>query len=153
MALAASLGLERKNPLPKGRYWVFRVGARQIVDFDAWLKKNRPLVKLVATDLDTQGAEPQNSFNVFEVAVDNEVVWEGPGLPDRSPPHVTSRQDVENAPVVLEPAEQVTEAGRKVADAVTRGAESFTLLLFAAGILYLLSTTKASRHESAEVYD
>ena len=152
MAEPASLGLERRNPLPKGRYWVFRVGARQIVDFDAWPKKNRPLVKLVATDLDTS-IEPQNSFNVFEVLVDNEVVWEGPGLPDRSPPNVTSRQDVEKAPVVLEPAEQIEEAARKAAGAVTRGAETLSLLLFAAGIAYLLSTTKRGSHERSEVYD
>ena len=151
MAEPASLGLERRNPLPAGRYWVFRVGARQIVDFDAWLKKNRPIVRLVATDLDTGGGEPQNSFNVFEVLRDDEVMWEGPGLPDRSPPHVTSRQDVEKAPVVLEPAEQVTEAGRKVAAAVTRGAETIPLLLLAAGVLYLLSTTK--RGSDDYVYD
>jgi hypothetical protein len=152
MAEPASLGLERRNPLPKGRYWVFRVGARQIVDFDDWLRRNRPLVRLVATDLDPgeRGDVPQNSFNVFEVLRDGEVTWEGPGLPDRSPPHVTSRQDVERAPVILDAPERVRQGIEDAANAVKRGAETIPLLLFLAGVAYLLTQKERG---SREVYD
>lgn len=134
MAEPASLGLERRNPLPAGRYWVFRIGARAIVDFDAWLTKNRANVKLRNHELDPS-AEPQTSFNVFEVLQSGVTMWEGPGLPDRSPPHVTSSQDVQSGPVVLD----LPERARQAAEAATRGAESIPTLLFFFGALWLLS--------------
>jgi hypothetical protein len=148
---AASLGLERENPLPAGRYWVFRIGEFQIAKFDEWLARHRKLgvLRVVSSELD-QEAEPVTAFVVFEVLFDGAARWEGPGLPDRSPEHVTSSEDVINAPKTLEPAEQIEEAGKAAANAVRRGAETIPLLLFAAGVLYLLSQRKNQSHA---VYD
>src|SRR5688572_8570047 len=109
MAQPASLGLERENPLPAGRYWVFRIGEFQIAKFDEWLARHRKqkLLRVVSSELDQN--EPVTAFVVFEVLHDGAVRWEGPGLPDRSPEHVTSSEDVINAPKVLEPAERLEE--------------------------------------------
>jgi hypothetical protein len=139
MTEPASLGLERNNPLPVGRYWVFRIGARDIVDFDAWLEKWRRAGALgvVSSELDPS-TSPQTAFIVFKVTQPNTVIWEGPGLPDRSPDHVTSSQDVISAPAVLEPAERL----ENVVKTVTRAGETLPLLLFAAGVIYLLTREK-----------
>jgi len=151
MALPASLGLERKNPLPVGRYWVFRTGLVDIEAFDKWLATHRKMqvLKVVASDFDPGGpflnTHPPTAFVVFQVLAPNAVVWQGPGLPDRAPPHVTNRQDVEQAPIILDSAERLENAAQRAASAVTRGGETFTLLLFAAAVLYLLSQ-KGSHH-------
>jgi hypothetical protein len=137
MAAPASLGLERKNPLPKGRYWVFRIGPKDIVAFDAWLAKYRKAkaLRVVSSELDQgETTAEMTAFIVWEVLRPDEVVWEGPGLPDRSPPHVTSAEDVISAPKILEPAEQMAEAAAKV----TRAGENLPTLLFFAAIVYLL---------------
>jgi hypothetical protein len=151
--LPASLGLEHENPLPAGRYWVFRLGEFQIAKFDEWLARHRKqkVLQVLSSELD-QEAEPVTAFVVFEVLFDGAVRWEGPGLPDRSPDHVTSSEDVINAPKVLEPAEQLEEAGKGVARAVARGAETIPLLLFAAGVIYLL-TRNSKGTEADELYD
>jgi hypothetical protein len=138
-----SLGLERRNPLPKGRYWVFRIGARQITDFDAWLTKWRKQKALgVRTaDLDPgTSSRPQTAFILFEVFVDDVVVWDQFGLPDRAPGHVTSRSDVET-PEPPDPLDQL-------ADAATRGRESLAAnlaglpgWLLVGGLLYLFATS------------
>ena len=134
--MAASLGLERKNPLPKGRYWVFRMGP-DIGRFDAWLRAwTLPkFLRVVSTELDID-ADPVTEFVVFEVLVDGAVVWEGPGLPDRSPPNVTSAKDVIQAPEVDSGLETLTNA-------LESGGETIPLLLFGLGVWYLL--TKDSR--------
>ncbi len=141
--MAASLGLERENPLPAGRYWVFRIGEFQIAKFDEWLARfgKQKVLRVLASELD-QESEPVTAFVLFEVLFDGTVRWEGPGLPDRAAPHVESSSDVIQAPVVLEPAERIEEAGKEAARAVTRGAETLPLLLFAAAIIYLLTQKK-----------
>lgn len=141
--MVASLGLERKNPLPVGRYWVFRLGPEQIRDFDKWLDVHRRMkvLRVVASELD-QEADPVTAFVVFEVTRDNAVVWQGPGLPDRSPPHVTSAQDVVQAPNVKSGAERLQDAADEAGKALTRGLENVPLLLFAAGVLYLMTRSK-----------
>lgn len=151
--MVASLGLERKNPLPVGRYWVFRIGPDQIVAFDAWIAKHRKAknLRVVSSELDQSGPVAQmTAFIVFEVLTPDAVLWEGPGLPDRSPAHVTSSDDVIQAPKVLEPEDQIAQTARDAAAVVTRGAENLPTLMFIAGILYLLMQQRSSHHE---VYD
>lgn len=132
--MAASLGLERKNPLPKGRYWVFRMG-EDIGAFDAWLRAWTipKFLRVVSTELDVD-ADPVTEFVVFEVLQDNVVVWVGPGLPDRSPPNVTSAKDVIQAPDIDSGLEQLSKALEQ---------DSVPLLIFAAGVLYLLTKGKS----------
>jgi len=142
--MAASLGLERRNPLPAGRYWTMRIGQKQIEAFDAWLSKWRSVkaLRVLASDFDPAGpfnTQPATAFVLFEVLTPQIVVWEGPGLPDKAPLNVTSRDDVEHGPVILEPAERVEEAAKAAAGAVTRGSETFTVLLFVAAVVFLLS--------------
>jgi len=130
--MTASLGLERRNPLPKGRYWVFRMGP-DIGRFDAWLRAwTLPkFLRVVSTELDID-ADPITEFVVFEVLVDGVVMWQGPGLPDRSPPHVTSAQDVIQAPTVDTGLDQLRKA-------FTASGEAIPTLLFLAGAIYLLT--------------
>lgn len=137
--MPASLGLERRNPLPTGRYWVFRLGAEAIRDFDQWLAVHRRMkaLRVVASELD-QDANPITSFVVFEVLQPNVVVWQGPGLPDRAPPHVTSAQDVIQAPNVKSGSERLQDAFDEAGKSLTRGLETVPLLLFAAAVIYLL---------------
>jgi len=131
--MTASLGLERRNPLPKGRYWVFRLGVNDINRFDAWLRAwTLPkFLRVVSTELDVD-ADPITEFVVFEVLVDGAVVWEGPGLPDRSPPNVTSAQDVIQAPNIDAGLDQLRKT-------LTAGGEAIPTLLFLAGAIYLLT--------------
>lgn len=129
----ASLGLEHRNPLPKGRYWVFRIGGDDIVRFDAWLRtwSIPKLVRVVSTELD-EDADPIVEFVVFEVTADGAVVWDQPGLPDRSPPNVTSAADVIQAP-------NVDSGLDKLSKAFESSGETIPLLLFGLGVWYLLT--------------
>lgn len=146
--MPASLGLERRNPLPTGRYWVFRLGAEQIRDFDKWLDVHRRMkaLRVVASELD-QDSDPVTSFVVFEVLMPQTVVWQGPGLPDRSPPHVTSAQDVIQAPNVKSGSERLQDAFDSAGKSLTRGLETVPLLLFAAAVIYLM--TKKDRESES----
>lgn len=136
----ATFGFERRNPLPSGRYWTMRIGQKQIENFDAWLAKWRRVgaLKVLASDLEEAGPfanQPATAFVLWEIVTPGVVVWEGPGLPDKAPPHVASRDDVEKGPVILEPAERLEDAAK----AVTRGSESFGVLVFVVAVLFLLS--------------
>lgn len=135
--MTASLGLERRNPLPKGRYWVFRIGTNDINRFDAWLRAwTLPkFLRVVSTELDID-ADPVTEFVVFEVLVDGAVVWEGPGLPDRSPANVTSAKDVIQAPDIDSGLEQLAKAFED-------GGETIPLILFGAAVFYLLTKGKS----------
>lgn len=148
----ASLGFERRNPLPVGRYWVFRLGQQQIADFDQWLSVFRRMkaLRVVASELD-QDADPVTSFVVWEVLLPNTVVWQGPGLPDKSPPHVTSAQDVIQAPTVPGPGERIDEALRDAGRSLLRGLETGPGLLLAAGVLYLM--LRSPRRNSEREYE
>lgn len=150
----ASFGFERRNPLPVGRYWYFatnsRVHPRNVEEFDEWIAMHRSsgALRVEASEFDPGGGlldlDPATSFTVFRVLQPNIVHWDNPGLPDRAPEHVTSAQDVVKAPTILEPAEQAAEAvekaRKKVEETVTRGGETLSLLLFAAAVLYLITT-------------
>lgn len=142
--MQASLGLERKNPLPVGRYWVFRLGAEQIAAFDQWVNVHRRMkaLRVIASEFD-QESKPIQTFTVFEVLAPNAVVWQGPGLPDRAPAHVTSSQDVVQAPVVPSGAERLENALK----GALGGGETLSLLLFGAAVLYLMSQKGSSHHE------
>lgn len=150
--MAASFGFERRNPLPVGRYWVFRLGQQQIADFDQWLNVFRRMkaLRVVASELD-QESDPVTSFVVWEVLIPDVVVWQGPGLPDKSPPHVTSSQDVVQAPNVKSGAERLQDAADAAGRSLTRGLETVPMLLFAAGVIYLM--TRPSRRNDEREYD
>jgi hypothetical protein len=139
-----SLGFERRNPLPKGRYWVFRIGPKQIVEFDAWLTKWRKQKALAvrSSDLDAgQTTATMTAFIVFEVLVDDTVVWDQFGLPDRAPGHVTSRADVER-PEEPEPLDKLADAARRTTDSLSMGIEGVPGFLLAAGLIYLFATQR-----------
>lgn len=107
------MALERRNPLPEGRYWIMLIGNFQIEKFDEWLKRHKDLVGVVSSELDPGGTtffgpskpEPPTQFVVFDVDFDDVVRWEGPGFPNivRAGEDVTSRQDVEDVPIVDDP--------------------------------------------------
>lgn len=98
--MAEQFRLERKNPLPIGRYWV-DVFEKQFAAFDAWLEKNRDKTDVITQEnfeggglpFDRKNDFPPRRWYLFEVL--EPVRWEGPGLPTIATPNVKNSQDTE----------------------------------------------------------
>lgn len=105
------MAVERSALLPEGRYAVTLLGNLQIERFDEWLRRHRDFVSPRSSDLD-QEAKPVSAFIVFDVDVSDVVRWEGPGFPtiveSGTTGPIPSREDFEQTPEVLEPAEQLS---------------------------------------------
>lgn len=129
--------VERANPLPVGKYWVVITGKDQITQFDIWLDAN---VKIGALRVDStqmlsktpttssqlalllipvwgaivaasRASDPDQEFVVFTVVQPNQVFWiDTFGLPSKSDPEVQSVSDVEQAPVVKSPIDDITKS-------------------------------------------
>jgi hypothetical protein len=140
------MAVEHRNPLPEGRYWVMLIGKLQIEKFDEWLKRTREFTDVISSELDPGGInpffptgrspfepEPPSQFVVFDVLFSDLVKWEGPGLPNivRANEDVTSRQDVEQSPIVDEPSVTLGKFFTGFGDATT--------VVLVLGALYLLS--------------
>ena len=85
--------LERRNPLPAGRYWIDLFAQ----DSDAWLdwrKRNASSVGIEATE--HINSEPPRDFIIFHVTAP--VSWEGPGYPNVADKSVQSSNDTAQRP-------------------------------------------------------
>jgi hypothetical protein len=93
--------LERRNPLPVGRYWIDAMGEAAIKRLDQWLKSNRKTVKVERTEFDdgldfwgaSQGASNWVVFRVLEPTR-----WGGPGIPSVADSAVKRRADTIQSP-------------------------------------------------------
>lgn len=92
--------LERRNPLPIGRYAVTLVGKLQMERFADWRNLNKEFVSIRNASLD---ADTETEFVVFEVDTDFVVRWQGPGFPDRVSDDVETFQDFEQSPHTPDP--------------------------------------------------
>lgn len=97
------MAVERRNPLPPGRYWV----TLEPLDFDAFAewKDSTKRVRLEASELhDAEGGRPAFEFDVFRV-VDGPVAYpfEKFGAPNIAGEEINSFSDVVQAPDVHEP--------------------------------------------------
>ena len=85
--------LERRNPLPAGRYWkdIFEADAEA---FGEWLKDNHETVKVRTTEhID---GDPPRDWLLFEVTAPT--MWDGPGYPDIATANVHTSADTVQRP-------------------------------------------------------
>lgn len=125
--------LERRNPLPPGRYWI-DVFEPHSAAFSAWLSRQGGKVRVESTErFPANAGGPAREFVLFQVV--QAVPWEGPGLPTIADAGVrTSADTVERPPPAQGPIDALTDEVRSAAD-TTR-----TVVAVAAGAggLYLL---------------
>lgn len=90
------MALERRNPLPVGRYWV-DVFEPEWQRFDSWLKLNAHFVKVHADELHDD-EDPERRWILFEVLTPMLVGWLGPGLPTIADKSIQSSDDTVQKP-------------------------------------------------------
>ena len=99
--------LERRSPLPKGRYWAdmfARDGDDQVQAMTDWLTQNRGLVKLVSSETFSDSDPPRTWF-LFEVVGGPDgsggtllPEWVGIGFPTVAGPDIRSSDDTVQKP-------------------------------------------------------
>jgi hypothetical protein len=90
----ASVGaLERRNPLPPGRYWV-DVPDPKAAAFEAWRSRNGASIIVEATER-REGDVPV-TWTLFRTTAP--VPWEGPGIPTIATADVKSAEDTAQRP-------------------------------------------------------
>ena len=89
------------SPIPPGRYWITIQGKGQIADFDRWLREMQGAAVVQNSELDQSGSRPV-AFVVFEVPPGRMPFLNAEefGFPNTAPAGVTSRQDVEQSPII-----------------------------------------------------
>ena len=98
--MPADNSLERRNPLPPGRYWI-TIDPKHFAAFIEW-KKSSALIRVEASEAHTE-PEPFE-FNVFRVLAPGLVPWPTEfGFPSIAGEKVQSFGDVISAPVIEEP--------------------------------------------------
>lgn len=94
--------LERRNPIPPGRYWMDPTGNPAIDKVDAWLAEHNTTVVLTASEYDDgeQGRvfkDPPTQFVIFEVK--QPTPSNGlPSFPNVAPPEIQSMADTVRRP-------------------------------------------------------
>jgi hypothetical protein len=132
--------VERRNPLPIGRYWHNVVelpdkpNARAA--FVGWINKNKSVHVEVTTDHPDD--EPPSVFYIF--AVTAPTVWEGPGYPTIATDKVKSQGDTEQGPPPTPSlANQVEAAVDKAGTGIATGVKVVAVLGGIALFVWLLS--------------
>lgn len=88
--------LERRNPLPPGKYWV-DVFTPQEAAFQDWLRKNKGSVSVITTETFAPIDDyPGRAWRLFTVQAP--VAWEGPGFPTIAEPGVETSEDTAQRP-------------------------------------------------------
>jgi hypothetical protein len=113
------------SPIPPGRYWISVLGPENIRDFDQWIRDMVGGVRVEMSSLDKE-AKPIRLFVIFNVPPGRAPFLNGAlfGLPNFAPAEVQSSQDVEQAPIVLEPAEQISDFFGGLADTAAETAKA-----------------------------
>lgn len=119
------MAIERRNPLPKGRYWVDIIDRTgEVLAFEIWLMKNADKLKLLkredkgTTTFSTDYSGVRYSFFLFDVL--DPVEWprgKGWGFPSiaqsefqPTAPKIEKSEDTGSRPKVPGPFETLTEA-------------------------------------------
>jgi hypothetical protein len=113
-----SLGLgaiERRNPLPVGKYWV-DVFEKDQAAFRAWLTANRGSVQAQTTEsFPANEGGPARDWYLFSVTAP--VTWNGPGFPTIAGPGVqTSADTAERPQPEKDPTDKLSDYLKKLAD-------------------------------------
>jgi hypothetical protein len=118
--------VERRNPIPAGRYWVDCIGNPAITEFDIWRRSHQTVV-VEETEGDTTAPMP-TQFVIFHLTAPTQR-WEqmsgGVGMPTIAPPEVKSKADAFKVPTVAPFSLDFLN-------------DSSTLLLVAVGLFLLL---------------
>jgi hypothetical protein len=132
--LIATGGVERRNPLPPGRYWV-DVFQSKSAAFNAWLARNKTAVKVESTESfpgDLDNAYESRDWVLFRVL--SPAPWEGPGLPTVADASVkTSDDTVQKPPPEKGPLENLPKlpsAAGMGAVAAAAGLGLFALVMY-----------------------
>jgi hypothetical protein len=88
--------LERRNPIPPGRYWIDVIGKENIDDFGAWIIEMQGAVRLVTSTEDTE-SEPPQLWALFEVPEGRSPFLDQQkfGFPTTAPEGVKNKEDTE----------------------------------------------------------
>lgn len=105
--------IERKNPLPPGKYWV-DVFEPQEIAFQDWLRRNKANVAVTSTEsFDPTGDYAARVWRLFEVNAP--VTWEGPGFPTIAGANVKSSADTSDRPAPeKDPLDKLSDYGTNV---------------------------------------
>lgn len=87
------MAIERRNPLPAGKYWV-DVFEPHTSPFLGWLSKNQANLTVNTTER-IQG-DPEGNWILFTVRTP--VLWEGPGYPSIAGQNIKTKADTSERP-------------------------------------------------------
>ncbi len=95
--------IERRDPIPAGRYWVDLVGKEAGISFDIW-RRMYPSISVEETEGDTT-VDPFQAFVIFTLSKPTERWSKTPGLgyPNTAGPEIHSKADAYRVPVVENP--------------------------------------------------
>jgi hypothetical protein len=114
------MALERRNPLPVGRYWC-DVFEDRWFSFESWINLNVQLGSLKVLNQENHEDEDQpRRWYLFEVLQPNSVAWLGPGLPTIAEKGIEHSDDTVQRPptATLSTTEKLIAAGAIVGGAV-----------------------------------
>lgn len=131
--LVAVGAVERRNPLPPGRYWVDVFWSKRGA-FTAWLSKNAASIKVVNVESypgDMDAGYEAREWYLFQVL--SPVAWEGPGLPTVAGSGVTTSDDTVQKPPPESPGDylpKLPSAEKLGFTAAAVGLGLFALVMF-----------------------
>jgi hypothetical protein len=143
VAGSASVGaLERKNPLPPGRYWQNFIGRTQIEAWNAWALKNQSSLRVINSEDQLPGVDrPEHIFWVlFQTSAPLE--WPGVtmGFPTIATADIATASDTASVPPTPTSAEILADAFEKIGSKVVTPA--LTVLGVYLGIKLVLALRK-----------
>lgn len=134
------MALERKNPIPAGRYWIDPVGPRAKERFDSWVLAHPASIEVESSEEETTPVEPYwQWFIIFRVTAATPR-WEpiqGLGaFPNVAPASVKQKTDVEPRP-------KVPDAMQTLKDAIETALSSTGTVLLLGIVAYTLFTKRS----------
>ena len=145
--------IERKNPIPPGRYWLnFKNpsmdGGRQADAFTAWARG--PAVQILSTE---DGDPELMTFVIFRVLtpVPRWPDSAGLGLPTVAPPNVKSSGDTVQRPDVRGIGDLIEEVATKpdeIVGAIGEGVSTALKVVFAGAMAYFIVDLLINRRKS-----
>jgi hypothetical protein len=120
MATRERIRIERKQPLPPGRYWIDIIGQENINAWGEYLKLQRGSVRQLTVEED-RNADPPTLWTLFEVPVEGRLPGQPIfdqrrfGFPNTAPEGVSSKQDTESGPGDEDEESDITKAVKVLA--------------------------------------
>lgn len=128
------MAIERRQPLPVGRYWVVITGSNRDL-FNGWVKSQRGVLFVDAT-VDHPDFKPPVSWYLFHTT--GPVVWPQVfGFPNIAGPNVHSEQDTIQADLPENPLDQLGNALPSIQQ-LTLGLEVAAVVIGLVGLYIVL---------------